>query len=148
MNKEETITIKKYQSPTLIMKKLLKIFTEDTDFITDLNINSANLVDIILDVEDYFKIHIDNESMEKMIDVKSTLEIIETKLAKKVIGNDIGFGFSAKKAIGNDRYLDKIFTQNEQLLIATAEIQISWFGIWSRKEAAYNSIQRSVATFR
>jgi hypothetical protein len=27
--------------------------------------------------------------MEKMIDVKSTLEIIETKLAKKVIGNDI-----------------------------------------------------------
>jgi acyl carrier protein len=47
------------------MKKLLK-FTEDTDFITDLNINSANLVDIILD-EDYFKIHIDNESMEKWL---------------------------------------------------------------------------------
>jgi acyl carrier protein len=100
------------------MKKLLKI-SEDTDFITDLNINSANLVDIILDVEDYFKIHIDNESMEKMIDVKSTLEIIETKLAKKVIGNDMRF--SAKRAIGNDRIFDKIFTQNEQLLIATAE---------------------------
>jgi acyl carrier protein len=42
-------------------------FTEDTDFITDLNINSANLVDIILDVEDAF--HIDNESMEKMMNV-------------------------------------------------------------------------------
>ena len=58
-------------------------FTEDTDFITDLNINSANLVDIILDVEDAFQIHIDNESMEKMMDVKSTLLIIETKLAEK-----------------------------------------------------------------
>jgi hypothetical protein len=40
-----------------------------------------------------------------MIDVKSTLEIIETKLAKKVIGNDIVD--LAKRAIGNDRYLIK-----------------------------------------
>jgi acyl carrier protein len=47
------------------VKKVLKTFTENTDFIADLNINSANLVDIILDVEDHFKIHIDNESMEK-----------------------------------------------------------------------------------
>jgi acyl carrier protein len=30
-------------------------FTADTDFIADLNINSANLVDIILDVEDALK---------------------------------------------------------------------------------------------
>jgi acyl carrier protein len=58
-------------------------FTEDTDFITDLNINSANLVDIILDVEDAFQIHIDNESMEKMMNVKATLLIIETKLSEK-----------------------------------------------------------------
>jgi acyl carrier protein len=47
-----------------------------------LNINSANLVDIILDVEDAFQIHIDNESMEKMMNVKATL-IIETKLSEK-----------------------------------------------------------------
>ena len=56
---------------------------EDTDFITDLNINSANLVDIVLDVEDAFSIEIDNQSMEKMLTVKATLEIIETKLAEK-----------------------------------------------------------------
>jgi acyl carrier protein len=36
-----------------------------------------------LDVEDAFGIVIDNESMEKMINVKATLEIIETKLAEK-----------------------------------------------------------------
>ena len=56
---------------------------EETDFITDLNINSANLVDIVLDVEDAFDIVIDNESMEKMLTVKATLDIIENKLSKK-----------------------------------------------------------------
>ena len=57
--------------------------TETTDFITDLQINSANLVDIILDIEDAFKIEIDNQSMEKMLNIKAALDIIETKLAKK-----------------------------------------------------------------
>lgn len=56
---------------------------ENTDFIKDLNINSANLVDIVLDVEEAFGIDIDNESMEKMLNVKATLNIIETKLAQK-----------------------------------------------------------------
>jgi acyl carrier protein len=57
--------------------------TEATHFIADLQINSANLVDIILDTEDYFKIEIDNLSMEKMIDVQSTITIIQTKLSEK-----------------------------------------------------------------
>ncbi|NRT14875.1 acyl carrier protein [Flavobacterium sp. 28A] len=56
---------------------------EGTDFINDLSINSANLVDVILDIEDLYNITIDNESMEKMIDVKATLSIIEEKLATK-----------------------------------------------------------------
>ena len=56
---------------------------ENTDFISDLNINSANLVDIVLDVEEAFHIEIDNQSMEKMLTVKATLAIIETKLSEK-----------------------------------------------------------------
>lgn len=84
MNREETLVqLRNIVKPYINNEEAFDNFTENTDFITDLNINSANLVDIILDVEDYFKIHIDNESMEKMVDVKSTLEIIETKLAKK-----------------------------------------------------------------
>ena len=55
-----------------------------TDFITDLQINSANLVDVILDIEEVFNIEIDNESMEKMRDVESALTIIVTKLNEKV----------------------------------------------------------------
>jgi acyl carrier protein len=84
MKKEETLEqLKEIIKPYTNNQEAFDNFTADTDFIADLNINSANLVDIILDVEDAFKIHIDNESMEKMLDVKSTLEIIETKLSKR-----------------------------------------------------------------
>lgn len=55
--------------------------TEDTDFINDLNINSANLVDIVLDVEEAFNIVIDNTDMEKMLNVRASIDIIEAKLA-------------------------------------------------------------------
>lgn len=55
--------------------------SEDTDFISDLEINSANLVDIVLDVEDEFKIEIDNDSMEKMTSVKAVVAIIQEKQA-------------------------------------------------------------------
>ncbi|QTE21395.1 acyl carrier protein [Polaribacter cellanae] len=57
-----------------------KNMSEKTDFINDLEINSANLVDIILDVEDEFNIEIDNDAMEKMLSVKATVAIIQEKI--------------------------------------------------------------------
>lgn len=54
--------------------------TEETDFINDLKVNSANLIDIVLDVEDVFDVEIDNESMEQMLDVKKAIEIIQSKM--------------------------------------------------------------------
>lgn len=54
---------------------------EKTEFIKDLDINSANLVDIILDVEDEFDIRIENEEMEKMLSVGASLNIIQSKLS-------------------------------------------------------------------
>lgn len=84
MNREETIErLKSIIKPFVNNEEAFESLNENTDFITDLNINSANLVDIILDVEDAFDIQIDNESMEKMMSVKATLEIIETKLLEK-----------------------------------------------------------------
>ena len=59
-------------------------FTElslETDFIKDLKINSANLVDIVLDIEDKYDIAIDNESMETMLTVKAAIKIIESKIS-------------------------------------------------------------------
>jgi acyl carrier protein len=64
-------------------KDALEQINAQTDFIKDLKINSANLVDVILDVEEEFDIVIDNESMERMLNVQAAMEIIETKLAEK-----------------------------------------------------------------
>lgn len=56
-----------------------KNMNENSDFIKDLGINSANLVDIVLDVEEQFNIVIDNLEMERMLDVKTAIDIIEVK---------------------------------------------------------------------
>lgn len=55
----------------------------ESHFLNELNINSANLVDIVLDVEDAFGITMENEDMEKMITVKDALGIIEAKLGNR-----------------------------------------------------------------
>lgn len=84
MTKEETIAkLKIIVKPYINNQEAFEKLTEDTDFITDLKINSANLVDIILDVEDTFGIAIDNQSMEKMLNIKAAMEIIEGKLSEK-----------------------------------------------------------------
>ena len=67
-------------SPYTEQRLALEHMGEHTDFLTDLKINSANLVDIVLDVEEVFGIEIDNDSMSKMLTVKATVEIIERKL--------------------------------------------------------------------
>jgi acyl carrier protein len=54
-------------------------FDIKTDFIKDLEINSAHLVDIVLDVEDEFNIAIDNESMEHMLTVEDAVKIIKSR---------------------------------------------------------------------
>jgi len=54
---------------------------KDSNFTTELNINSANLVDIILDVEDAFDIMLENEDMEGMQTVADALAIIDKKIA-------------------------------------------------------------------
>lgn len=51
--------------------------SEDTDLLNDLKVNSANLVDIIIDAEMAFDIEIDDDSAEKMLTVKDAVEIIE-----------------------------------------------------------------------
>ena len=81
MTKEEIISkLTTIVKPYVQNEEGFKNLNENTDFINDLEINSANLVDIILDVEDEFNIEIDNDSMEKMLSVKATVEIIQTKI--------------------------------------------------------------------
>lgn len=84
MEKEEyLVALKKIVKPYIQDEDAFKQLTEETEFIKDLKINSANLVDVILDVEDEFDIRIENEEMEQMISVKSAIDIITSKLSSK-----------------------------------------------------------------
>ena len=84
MKKEEIIEkLKAIVKPYIKNQEAFENLSNETDFINDLKINSANLVDVILDVEEVFDIEIDNESMEKMINVSASIAIIESKLALK-----------------------------------------------------------------
>ena len=81
MTKTERIAaIKRIVEPYVQEKAALENLNEDTDFLKDLKINSAHLVDIILDVEDEFDIEIEDEAMEKMLTVGAALAIIEEKV--------------------------------------------------------------------
>ena len=72
--------LKKIIKPYVNEKEAVESLTEETDFINDLKINSANLVDIILDIEDAFAIVIDDKSMEQILNIKSAVDIIEIKM--------------------------------------------------------------------
>ncbi|MCJ8496818.1 phosphopantetheine-binding protein [Chryseobacterium salipaludis] len=84
MSREDyLLQLKEIVKPYVKEEQALENLNENTDFLNDLNINSANLVDVVLDVEEAFDIEIDNESMETMRDVKSALAVIEAKLNSK-----------------------------------------------------------------
>nr|WP_321248309.1 phosphopantetheine-binding protein [uncultured Psychroserpens sp.] len=82
-NDELIAKLKTIVQPYIQDEEAFKTLNEDTDFINDLKINSANLVDVILDVEDEFDIRIENDDMEKMISVKAAMDIVNEKLATK-----------------------------------------------------------------
>lgn len=82
-NKEQLEKLKAIVKPFVKNQTAYENLNEDSDFIADLQINSANLVDIILDTEEAFGIEIDNFDMTKMTTIKATLEIINSKLANK-----------------------------------------------------------------
>lgn len=83
MKKDELISkLKNIVEPYIQDEEAFKNLSEDTNFITDLKINSANLVDVILDVEDAFDIRIEDTEMEGMVSVKAAMDIISSKIDK------------------------------------------------------------------
>ena len=72
--------LKEIISPYVQNQEAFKNIDNATSFIDDLQINSANLVDVVLDVEDVFDIEIDNDSMEQRINVEASLAVIKSKL--------------------------------------------------------------------
>ena len=79
MTKKEQLLsdLKEIVKPYIQNQEAFENLAESTDFINDLKINSANLVDIVLDIE------IDNDSMDQMLNVRAAIKIIEEKLTKE-----------------------------------------------------------------
>ncbi len=62
MDRQAVLTeLKKVLAPYTENKEQLDNITEQTDLLKDLHINSANLVDIIIDAESQYNIEIDND---------------------------------------------------------------------------------------
>lgn len=79
-NQELIDKLKKIVKPYVKDLEAFENLTAETNFIADLKINSANLVDVILDVEDEFDITIEDEAMDKMLTVQSAMDIIASKI--------------------------------------------------------------------
>ena len=60
--------------------KVWENFNENMDLKDDLKINSARVVDIVLDLEEKFDIEISDEDIEKMKTVKDVMEIVGKKM--------------------------------------------------------------------
>jgi len=72
--------LKKVVAPYTTNKEMLDSINDETDLIQDLKINSANLVDIIIDAEAKYDIEIDYDSADKIINVGTCIDLIEEKL--------------------------------------------------------------------
>ncbi|WP_295796904.1 acyl carrier protein [Mucilaginibacter sp.] len=75
--------LKKVIAPYTTNKEMLASINEQTDLIKDLKINSANLVDIIIDAEAKYDIEIDYDSADKMVNVGTCIDVISEKLNQK-----------------------------------------------------------------
>lgn len=68
--------------PYVQKEEVLETMTPESDLLQDLEINSAHLVDIILDMEEVFDIEISDHDAEKMLTVGAALDITERLLEK------------------------------------------------------------------
>ena len=76
--KEKVISIlKKYTR----REEVWENFNDNSDILNDLKINSARLVDIILDIE--FDLEVEDEAMDRIRTINDVVEIIAEKKAEK-----------------------------------------------------------------
>ena len=85
MSRQEILEeLKTVLAPYTMDKQALENITDETEFIRDLKINSANLIDIIIDAEDKYNIEFDAESVEKITNVGTCIDIIVEKMNQRV----------------------------------------------------------------
>ena len=84
MSRQEVLEgLKSVLAPYTMDKEALNSINDETEFIKDLKINSANLVDIIIDAEDKYDIEIDPDSAEKIQNAGNCIDVIMDKMKEK-----------------------------------------------------------------
>ena len=84
MNRQEINSkLKEIIKPYVQNEEAFDKMTEETNLLMDLEVNSAHLVDIILDMEEAFDIEIDDEAAEKMMTVGEAINISEKLIQEK-----------------------------------------------------------------
>lgn len=66
--------------PYIPDKELVNIISKDSDLLRDLKVNSAHIIDIVLEVESMFDIIIDENQISKMNTLNGAIEVILSKL--------------------------------------------------------------------
>lgn len=69
--------------PYIQNQEAFEKLTPETDMLQDLQINSAHLVDVILDMEEEFDIEIDDDTAEKMLTVGEAIDTTARLLEQK-----------------------------------------------------------------
>jgi acyl carrier protein len=64
-------------------KMKLANITDDTDFVNDINLDSIDMVDIVIRAENKYGIEIKNETIAKLNTVGKCLDVIQARLAEK-----------------------------------------------------------------
>lgn len=80
---EIELKLKTIIKPYVQNEEAFNNLSPETDMLQDLQINSAHLVDVILDMEEEFDIEIDDETAEKMLTVGEAIDTTEKLLASK-----------------------------------------------------------------
>lgn len=82
MSREEILEkLRTIIKPYVSDESLYANLTEESDLINDLKINSAHVVDIVLDIETEFDIVVDDESINKMTTISSSIDVVEKLMA-------------------------------------------------------------------
>ncbi|MEM9327199.1 MAG: acyl carrier protein [Bacteroidota bacterium] len=81
MNRQEIFQkLKAVMTPYIGDTSAFSGIHEGSDLINDLKINSAHIVDIVLDLESEFDIMIDDESINGMVTVGGSIDVVAGKM--------------------------------------------------------------------
>jgi acyl carrier protein len=64
-------------------KEKLADITDDSDFVNDLNMDSIDMVDVVIKAENKYGIEIKNETISKLNTVGKCLDVMQERLAEK-----------------------------------------------------------------